>query len=131
MLKAQIRATRSKRLQNKEKNIIVLQRPIHRRGMFCTGTNHQQTPTSECLADYGEEESESERSPWRKLVLRNSIYSSYMNGTTRLEPGRLRNYHELHKSKMMKLETICRVSICKRQTAGLRESLRATRLSGL
>ena len=55
--------------------------------MFCAGTNHQQTPTSEFLAGYGEEEFESERSSRRKLILRKSIYSSYMNGKTRLEPG--------------------------------------------
>ena len=46
MLKAQVQATLSERLQNKKKNIRKLQRLIHQRGMFCTGyvlvTNYKQ-----------------------------------------------------------------------------------------
>ena len=77
MLKAQVRVTLSKRLQNKEENIMVLQRSIHQRGMFCTGTNHQQTPSSKCLSGHGEEESKSERSPRRKLILQKAVFAAH------------------------------------------------------
>ena len=51
--------------------------------MFCTGTNHQQTPTSECPAGYGNEESESERSPRRKLILRKAVFAAHTRAARR------------------------------------------------
>ena len=51
--------------------------------MFCTGINHQQTPTSERPAAYGNEESESERSPQRKLILRKAVFAAHTRAARR------------------------------------------------